>query len=79
MPVRKFHSVAEMEDTLWRSPGSPGLFRAIAGVWDFAERTCQRRFPPGVYKHRSVEDADRLRDEWDEANFQAFWKRKRAG
>jgi hypothetical protein len=35
-----------------------------------------RHFPPGVYKHRSIEDAQRLRDPWEEADFQAFWKRR---
>lgn len=78
MPVRKFRDVGEMEDSLWREPGDPNLFRAVAGLWDFAERTCGRRFPPGVYRHRSIEEAERLRDAWDDENFRAFWKRKRA-
>jgi hypothetical protein len=72
MPVRKFRDVSEMEDTLWREPGDPGLFRAIASVWDFAERTCPRRFPAGVYKHRSIEEAQALVEVWDEANFRAL-------
>jgi len=36
MPVRKFHDVSEMEGNTWREPGSPELFRAIKGIWDFA-------------------------------------------
>ncbi len=76
MPVRKFRSLQEMEDALWRQPGDPELERAIASVWDFAARTCQRTFPPGVYKHRSIEAAERLREEWEEANFQAYWRRQ---
>jgi hypothetical protein len=78
MAVRKFRDVSEMEKTLWREPGSPMLFRAIAGVWELASRTTRRRFPPGVYKHRSVENAGQLRERWDEENFRAFWARKRA-
>lgn len=76
MPVRKFRSLQEMEDALWRQPGDPELWRAIASVWRFAEQTCPRRFPPGVYKHRSVEDAKRQRELWEEADFQALWKRR---
>lgn len=77
MPVRKFRDVSEMEDTLWRKPGDPELFRAIAAVWDFAARTVPRRFPPGVYRHRSIEDAEALRDKWEEADFQALHESRR--
>ena len=48
MPIRKFRHVADMEDALWYERGDPALFAAIARVWDFAQRTCQPRFPPGV-------------------------------
>lgn len=77
MPVRKFRSLQEMEDALWRRSDDPSLAAAIAGVWDFADRTCPRHFPPGLYKHRSLEEAQRLRDDWEGANFRAFWKRRR--
>ena len=65
-----------MEDALWRPPGDPDLARAIAAVWDFAARTCQGSFPAGVYRHRSLEEAQRLREEWDEANFRDYWRRQ---
>jgi hypothetical protein len=77
MPVRKFRDVSEMEDTLWRKPGDPELFRAIASVWDFAARTCPRHFPPGVYRHRSIEEAEALRESWEEADFQALHASRR--
>jgi hypothetical protein len=72
MPVRKFRDVREMDSEPWRAPEDPLLWRAIAGVWDFAERTCPRRYPPGVYKHRSIEEAEQLREQWEETNFLAF-------
>jgi len=77
MPVRKFRDVSEMEDTPWREPGDPELFRAIAGVWDFAARTCPRNFPPGVYRHRSIEEAKALREKWEEADFLALHASRR--
>jgi hypothetical protein len=78
MPVRKFRSVEEMEDSTWREAGDPRLWRAIASVWSFAARTCPKRFPPGVYRHRTIEEAQRQRDVWEEANFRAFWERRRS-
>jgi hypothetical protein len=77
VPVRKFRDVSEMEDTLWYERGDPALFRAIAGLWDFAARTCPLQFPRGVHKYRSIEDADRDRERWEEANFRAFQERRR--
>lgn len=65
MPIRKFRSVADMEDHRWLEVGSPALFGAIAEVWDFTSRSCGHRFPPGVYRHRTIEDARRLREQWE--------------
>ena len=78
MPVKKFRDVSEMEGNTWLEPGDPKLFEAIRAVWDLAQRTIQPRFPPGVYRHRSIEEADALRQEWDRANFEAFHARRRA-
>lgn len=76
MPVRRFHSVEDMEDTLWREQG-PALFAAIRRVWDFAERTVRPRFPHGVYRHRTVEEMNAQDERWAEANFAAFQARRR--
>ena len=77
MPVRKFRSLQEMEDALWRRPDDPSLSAAIARVWSFADRICPLRFPPGIHKHRNIGEAQELREIWQEANFSAFWERRR--
>ena len=77
MPIKKFRSVEEMEGNTWHEPGSPELFRAIEEVWNFAEQTLKPYFPPGVYKHRSIEEAEALREEWEKANFEAYQERQR--
>ena len=76
MPVSKFRSVADMKDSPWREPGDAELFRAIRQVWGFSERACRARFPPGVHRHRSADDMERLRDEWEEANVRALEERR---
>jgi len=75
MPVYKFRDVSEMPDERWYDKGSPELLRAIRRVWDFSSRTTQPRFPAGVYKHRSIEEAERLREKWAKENFEAHRKR----
>jgi hypothetical protein len=77
MPVHKFRSVEDMPDT-WRDPGDPALFRAIRDVWDFGQRWTRPRFPPGLYKQRSMEDMNRLDEQWAAANFEAFRRRQEA-
>lgn len=77
MGVRKFRDVSEMEDTLWRLPGDPELLRAIASTWAFADRILPRRFPPGVYRHRSIEEAKELKEQWGESDFRALQERRR--
>jgi hypothetical protein len=78
MPVRRFRDVSEMEDTLWRERGA-GLYDAIRRSWDFATRTVALRFPPGVYRHRTIEQAEAQREQWAQANFDAFQARRRKG
>lgn len=74
MPVRKFRSVEGMEHAAWYPREDPRLWKAIAAVWDFGQRLVTPRFPPGVYKHRTIEDANRQREAWDEDNFRRFQK-----
>ena len=79
MPVYRYRDVSEMQDRSWREPGDPALFRAIRAAWDFARRTTQPRFPPGVYKHRSLAEAEAQREAWGRANFESFHERRKRG
>lgn len=63
MPVRKFRSVADMNQPVWRHPGDPDLYRAIAAVWKLGRTTNPRRFSPGVYKYRSIEEMSRAQEQ----------------
>ena len=70
MPVRKFRSVEEME-TPWREPGDPALYRAIARVWDFGQRSGHRRFPAGLHRHHSLDEMNAATERWSDDNFQS--------
>jgi hypothetical protein len=79
MPVRRFRSIEEMKaQPMWRRPGDPALYRAIAAVWEMGMRTGVHRFPPGVYKHHSMEDLNAQTERWMEENFRAFHARRSA-
>jgi hypothetical protein len=75
MPVRKFRSIEEMGGPIWYRPGDPALYRAMRNVLGLAHRTLRPRFPPGVHKHRSIEDMNAQQQAWDDANFRAYHER----
>jgi hypothetical protein len=77
MSVRRFKSVEQMKSPRWRNAGDPDLFRAIASLWNVGSRTGVRRFPPGVYRHRSIEELDAQVERWAQANFRAFHAKRR--
>lgn len=64
MPVRKFRSVEDMNQPVWRTPGDPALYRAIERLWAMGSRLRPRRFPPGVRKFRSIEEMDAATPRW---------------
>jgi hypothetical protein len=74
MPVKKFRDVSEIEEPVYER-GSARLFEVIRHVWGLSDRICPLHFPEGVFKHRTIEDAERLREQWEDANFRAHHAR----
>ena len=66
MPVFKFRSVEELNQPIWRTPGDPALYEAIAALWRFGARTHKWRFPPGVHRHHSIQDLDATVERWQQ-------------
>ena len=60
MPVRKFRSVAEMSPPPL-PPLDPRNLKLACDLSTMATRLRPLRVPAGVYKHRSLEEAQRLR------------------
>lgn len=74
MPVKKFRNVEAMSEPQWL-PIGPALWEAMAYLGELGERTVGHRFPPGVYKHRSIEEAQGLRQTWEDANVRRYRER----
>jgi len=79
MPVQKFRSIADMPDPPRRQPGDPALYKAIATVWESSRRANPRRFPPGVYKFRSIEEMNRAQEQWLAEHVAALRKQRDKG
>ena len=72
MPVKRLRSLQEAEDSLRRAPDDPQLWSSLADLWELSDRLSTRSFPPGLYKHRSIEDLNRQRDAWEAAAIEAI-------
>ena len=65
MPVQKFRSLDEARLALEREPLGPGHLARVAWVWRFAHQISPRRYPPGVHRYRTIEEASQAWEEWN--------------
>lgn len=65
MPIRKFRTLEEAEQALWRKPFDPVNLRITASVTTTAMKLAGVSLPKGVFKYRSLEEADRERERWE--------------
>lgn len=63
--LRRLRSLQDAEDSVWLERDDPRLWSVIREVWRRADRMSPPRFPPGVYRHRSIEDLNRQTEAWE--------------
>ena len=65
MPVRKFRSVEAMPAAALCEPLDPANIALACRLSNLADRLHPRRFPRGVHRYRSVDEACRARESWE--------------
>jgi hypothetical protein len=74
MPLRKYRSIEEAAaEPQWLPTGDPAIARRIRYLWQMSEFLLSpvgTRIPPGVSKHRSIEEADSHRQRWEDERFE---------
>lgn len=65
MPVQKFRSFEEARDSLWSRPDDPQYIGKVAWLWAFSERLYRHRFPRGVHRYKSAEEAASALETWE--------------
>jgi hypothetical protein len=65
MPVRKYRSVEEMPEAAVGVPRDPENLKRACELSTAAVRFAPRRFPPGVYRYRSLDQAWEQRQAWE--------------
>jgi len=64
MPVEKFRTHEEARRALWLSPGDPRIMGSLRGVLSMAIGLYPVHRPRGVFKFRSIEEANADRKRW---------------
>jgi len=65
MPLRKYRSVEEMPSPMWSEALDPDNLRRAGDVSALAARLHPRRFPAGLHKYHSIEEASDARKGWE--------------
>ena len=65
MPVQKFRSLDEAQQALWGDPTHPSHLLRVAWLWRLGSQLAPRRYPRGVHRYRSIEEANRVRESWE--------------
>ena len=64
MPLQRFRDFDEARRALWCERDDPSLFSRIRSLWAFARRLAPGSAPRGIRRFRTLEEANRHRDEW---------------
>jgi hypothetical protein len=65
MPVQKFGSLDDARQALWRDPTHPSHLRRVAWLWRLGSQLAPQRYPRGVHRFRSIEEASQARADWE--------------
>ena len=70
MPIQKFRNLDDMRKALWCETVDEDCLRRIAALWSRAARLAPRKYPRGVFKFRSIEEAQAAREQVTAENIQ---------
>ncbi|HFE64893.1 hypothetical protein B1H10_07940 [candidate division KSB1 bacterium 4484_188] len=65
MPVYKFKTFEEAERALWNFNPDEAYYARVAELWNFANKLSPVSYPRGIFKFRSLEEANKQREEWE--------------
>ncbi len=63
MPIYKYKTFEEAEKALWNFNPDEKYYDKVGELWEFANELSSISYPKGIFKFRSVEEANKHRDE----------------
>lgn len=68
MSVYKYRSFEKAKRALWNFHPDINYFEQVAELWNLADKICPIIYPQGIFKYRSIEEANKQRKEWEFAH-----------
>ncbi len=65
MPVYKYKSFEDAERALWNFHPDAAYYKKVAELWNFANKLHPITYPRGVFKFRTLEEANEQRNKWE--------------
>jgi hypothetical protein len=75
--IQKFSSFEEAETALYCLEPDQAYFERVANLWNLVDHLCPRKYPRGIFRYRSIDEANRQAEEWLEENARHFRKHQR--
>jgi hypothetical protein len=72
MPVQKFKTFEEAEEALWLDSDDPTLTRRIDLHWRRSSQWLPPAMPRGVFKFRTIEEANASREAYEDARVETM-------
>ena len=63
MPIYKYKTFEEAEKALWNFNPDKKYYDKVADLWDFANELSSISYPKGIFKFKSIEEANKHREE----------------
>ncbi len=63
MPVYKYKTFEDAEKALWCFNPDKEYFKRVAELWNFANKLNPVKYPKGIFKFKTLEEANRHREE----------------
>jgi hypothetical protein len=78
MPVYKYKSFDGADKALWNFHPDEEYFKQVAELWRFANKLSPITYPPGIFKFRTIEEANQHRYEVELAHAKEVQAKKKS-
>ena len=63
MPLYKYKTFEDAEKALWNFHPDKKYYDKISELWNFADKLSSIKYPKGIFKYKSIEEANKHREE----------------
>jgi len=65
VPVKKFETFEDAKKALWHFHPDKGYLEELASLWRFADKLSSIKYPKGVFKFKTIEEANKHRRDFE--------------